>query len=323
MLKMMIDMKNRTYGEKEYKCLRGLDISNENINGLQFYSFLANNDKHPLKTDAIYRQEVMQLHLATEGLIDHVAYKISNLLQSFVRAFTSSGNNLTYDVKEFDNQTKLLFKDRIKIITKFNNTHIEKLDEMSVQIMSGLQVDLRTGTSLLLSIYGSKNLNYFYNIINEIDTIVCKLISDEDYRLQVRDIKIQSETELYNVEKYMDEITRKLINPKSILDYAKLTEVIKKKEDLEFTLNNIFALEGIFNINNIKRLNDITYTLGNNINSLLEMINNHGAQINKNHMSKLFKYLDASSSVISTIGMQFKIFRSFIATMLNIYAQLK
>lgn len=319
---MMINIKDRTYGEKEYKCLRKLDISNESINELQFYSFLANNNKHPLNMDAVFRQELIQLNLGTEGLLDHITYKISNLLQSFIKSFTSSSDNLTYNVKEFDNQTKQIYKDKAKLINNFNNTHIEKLDEMSVQIMSGLQVDLRTGTKLLLSIYGNKNLNYFYNVVNEIDTIVCKLVSDEDYRLQVKDIKIQNETELYNTEKFMDEITRKLINPKSILDYVKLTEVIKQKEDLEVILNNIFVLDGIFNIENIKRLNTITHTLGDNINSLLEMINNHNAQINKNHMNKLFKYLDVSSSAISTIGMQFKIFRSFVATILNIHAQL-
>lgn len=317
---MMLNLKNKKFAEIEYKHLPGLNVSNESLNEVFYFKVLSQNKNHPLNKDACLRNEILQMGISTESFISNIFSNLSSKFKSFVNSFTSK--NLEFNVKDFDDQTKQLYKDRAGLITKFNSIHIEELDKISVQIMSGLQVDLKTGTNILINTYSSKNLLFYINIVNEIDTIVCRLMSDDDFRIQIKEIKINNESELKNIDKNLFNVTNSLINPKSILDYAKLTEVIKQKEDMETVLNNLFKLSSIFKYDDIKKLNNITNDLGNNLDGLLEVIKNHDVQIPKEHITKLFNYLDLTSSIISHIGMQFKIYRSFISTVLNINAQL-
>ena len=318
----MIDLKSRKFAVKEHKILKDLDVSHESYTEPFFLNALIKNKKHPFSYDATIKKEIVNLSVGSEGFISNIFNNVANKFKTFINFF--SDKKLTIDPSGFDAQTHELLVNAPLLIKVYNDTPTTTLNNTSVQIMSGLQVDIKTGVNILLGIYQKRNIEYYIKMINDIDTVVCKLMSDEDYRLQLRDIKLNNEADIKNLNKDLFDVTNKLINPKSSLDYTSLTQVIRNKEDISYLLSakGIFLLGSKFDTNHIKRLNEVTEQLGNNVDSLLEVVNNHDVDISKEHMTKLFVYLDAASSMVSYIGMHYKIYRSFISTLLNTYAQL-
>jgi hypothetical protein len=216
-----------------------------------------------------------------------------NRLEGISNVFSKNKNRGDINYNTFLLETIKLSSDVAKAVKKGN---YQKVEHLTVPVTLGLRTDLLT-TTAQLKIAMELSLNDLFKHLDDLDTMVAKVMTDVNYRTSTKPI---INTSKKDVNKTLENILSTIIDPYGKEDIKKINTLIPNISSIQTVHNNLLELAKGGSIKDMQKINDTTVIIGERIKELEDYLTvNNDVKISSVVINELASQLEETAKLIT------------------------
>jgi len=262
--------------------------------------------------------------LCTEDMgsfVNNVSNYFTTKFSDVIKSFTTTENRLkSVKKRDLSEQAKTVLKLKKDIKYILDNVKMADVANKNVGSILGLKTDLLTLSDKLKDSTLELNKDLLKHV-DTVDTLVSKVLADDEYRRSVKPIRTYVEIE--KIENNMSKVIAELIDPNGTKDIVKISEVLPNLNSLQIINENLNEANSLLTYKNIKDLEKMINKLNSKVNDLYDLLVDEDIIISKNIISDLGYTVESLAELITTSVSIFYLVNQADSMLINIVKVIK
>jgi len=262
--------------------------------------------------------------LCTEDMgsfVNNVSNYFTTKFSDVIKSFTTTENRLkSVKKRDLSEQAKTVLKLKKDIKYILDNIKMADVANKNVGSILGLKTDLLTLSDKLKDSTLELNKDLLKHV-DTVDTLVSKVLADDEYRRSVKPIRTYVEIE--KIENNMSKVIAELIDPNGTKDIVKISEVLPNLNSLQIINENLNEANSLLTYKNIKDLEKMINKLNSKVNDLYDLLVDEDIIISKNIISDLGYTVESLAELITTSVSIFYLVNQADSMLINIVKVIK
>lgn len=262
--------------------------------------------------------------LCTEDMgsfVNNVSNYFTTKFSDVIKSFTTTENRLkSVKKRDLSEQAKTVLKLKKDIKYILDNVKMADVANKNVGSILGLKTDLLTLSDKLKDSTLELNKDLLKHV-DTVDTLVSKVLADDEYRRSVKPIRTYVEIE--KIENNMSKVIAELIDPNGTKDIVKISEVLPNLNSLQIINENLNEANSLLTYKNIKDLEKMINKLNSKVNDLYDLLVDEDIIISKNVISDLGYTVESLAELITTSVSIFYLVNQADSMLINIVKVIK
>lgn len=279
-----------------------MNIAKEYVNSLEEIQYLST------RADILSNESI-------SDIVSKISKYFANSFNGIINSFITSNNKLnSVSKRDLSVQAKdiLDLTNDIKYIVK--NVKMKDVASKEIGAILGLNMNLYDLSNELK--IRSTNINSKLLVaLDELDTIVSKLLVDNDYRIQRKPINVS--VDIVTDHNYNDELIAKAINPSSVDDLIRVDKLLPNISSLPIIQDNLIKSNNEFTYKFIKNISSIISTLVKKMNMLYDRMDSEDIVVSKTMLKTLAYTVDDTAKYVTSSTHIFYLLQQTNTTLLN------
>ena len=235
------------------------------------------------------KERVDMLESSNESMgavFNSVSGFITSQFTAISSIFNSNSSRLeNVNKKDLSEQAKDLMKTKKDISKIMSTVKMVDIHTIETPVPLGMQTDMLTASAILKA-SSERIAKSIFTYIDEVDTLVSKMLADGEYRKKLKPGKTFDSIQNDSYENLND--IRTVINENGVNDRMKIDDILPNLNSLDSIMNNLDKANKVLTYSKIKELKESLDKLSSKINDLYEYyVDNEDLEITKSSIKEL------------------------------------
>lgn len=285
------------------------------------------NKNASMLNNEIYNQlghlAVLSPSITTEGFgsfVDRISDFITNKFDFIKDALGISSTTVRKTLSNDNIYIKEMIANHSGLLKVLNNLSYSTIETARVMSPVGIQtnlLDLSKDLKESIALIDDK----LFDSLDRLDVLVSNVLRDENYRLQTKPLKIDSDAIAYADRLYA--ILNKHISPKLIEDTRLVKEILPNLSCLKDIYDNLLSLSELTSINRLNEINKLIENVYSKVEVMLMEIKHNKFELSKSVLNKLAVDLENNAKLVTVSINTIYLYNQCVLSMNNMIKKFK